>query len=197
MFFKQMMMDDSGALSYIIGCPVAKTACVVNPKTEISEYLETVAQYGMQITEIFECPGYEPRKSGCDKLAELTGARVYFMNKSEKTGGKLARTGSIFQYGDAEVRVVKNTQYEPFSTVLLVIDNAHTGKPWLVLTRRFLLADNIEENASGKDLAEKLTDYMNLYEPETAMGLTDNMATLSRSMFHTSRTEIAEMSLPR
>ena len=201
MFFKQILMDDAGALSYIIGCPGDKKACVVNPKADISEYIDTAAQYGMQITEIFETPGYTQRLSGKDKLAAITGARIYFLQKKEKPGekggGTLVKSGTVFRYGDAEVRTIKNSRYAPFSKALLVIDHANTNKPWLVLTRRSLIADNLGDDASGKDLGEKLTDYLNLYEPEVDTGLTDNMATFSRNMFHTSRTELAHMSLPR
>jgi len=201
MFFKQLLMDDSGALSYLIGCPGEKKACVVNPKDDIAEYIDTAAQYGMKITEIFENSGYVERRSGKDKLAAATGARICFLQKNEKpkgkSGGTMVKSGTVFRYGDAEVRIIKNSQYAPFSKALLVIDHANTNKPWLVLTRRSLIADNLGENTSGKDLAEKLTDYLNLYEPETATGLTDNLATFSRGMFHTSRTELAQMSLPR
>lgn len=201
MFFKQIMMDDSGALSYIIGCPAAKTACVVNPKKDISEYLDTAAQYGMKITEIFETPGHVEQKSGKNTLAEATGARIYFLNKKEKTCGTVARAGSrsghIFRYGDAEVRIVKNPHYTPFSSALLVIDHLNLNKPWLVLTRRSIIADNMSEHNAGKDMAKNLADYLNLYEPEQDTALTDNMASLSRTMFHTSRTELAQMSLPR
>lgn len=201
MFFKQIMMDDSGALSYIIGCPAAQKACVVNPKKDITEYLDTASQYGMEITEIFETPGHSEQKSGKKALAEATGARIYFLSKKEKTCGTVARAGSrsghIFRYGDAEVRIVKNPHYTPFSNALLVIDHLNLNKPWLVLTRRSIIADNVDENASGKNMAKNLSDYLSLYEPEADTGLTDNMASLSRNMFNTSRTELAQMSLPR
>ena len=196
MFFKQILMDDSGALSYIIGCPREKTACVVNPKKDIREYLDSVAAHGMEITTIFETAGYAKNKSGQKELSALTGAPVYFLEKKEKHGGKLAQAGSTFDFGDAEIRIVNSPQYNAFSSSVLVIDRKNQDKPWLVLTRRCLYTDNLSSELSGKELANRVMDYVDFYEAESSDGLTDNLASLSRNIFNTSRTEIAKMSLP-
>ena len=196
MFFKQILMDDSGALSYIIGCPREKKACVVNPKKDIGEYIDSAAAHGMQITTIFETAGYVKQKSGQEKLSTLTGAPVYFLEKKEKQGGKLARVGAVFVFGDAEIRIVNNAQYSAFSSSVLVVDRRNQDKPWLILTRRCLYSDNLSADISGKELAERLNDYIDFYESEHCDGLTDNLASISRNMFNTSRTQIARMSLP-
>ena len=197
MFFKQIMMDNSGALSYVIGCPREKKACVVNPKRDIREYIDSTAAHGMKITAIFETAGYVKNKSGQGELSTLTGAPVYFLEKKEKNRGKLAQVGSVFVFGDAEVRIVNNPHYSHFSSSILVLDRINQDKPWLILTRRSLYTDNVSAELSGKELAERLNDYLDFYEPEPSCnGLTDNMASLSRSIFHTSRTQIAKMSLP-
>ncbi len=197
MFFKQIMMDNSGALSYVIGCPREKKACVVNPKKEVREYIDSTAAHGMVITTIFETAGFVKNKSGQAELAGLTGAPVYFLEKREKKGGKLAKVGSVFVFGDAEIRIVNNPHYSRFSSSILVLDRINQDKPWLILTRRSLYTDNVAAELSGKELAERLNDYLDFYEPEPACnGMTDNMASLTRSMFQTSRTQIAKMSLP-
>ncbi len=195
MFFKQIMMDDSGALSYVIGCPREKKACVVNPKKDVREYLDSTENQGMRITMIFETAGYLKHKSGQEKLSALTGAPVYFLEKKEKDHGKLAQIGAVFVFGNAEVRIVNNPQYSPFSKSILVLDRVNQDKPWLILTRRCLYSDNLS-GVSGKELVDRLTDYLDFYEPEPHDAITDNMASLSRNMFHTSRTQIAKMSLP-
>ena len=196
MFFKQIMMDDSGALSYVIGCPRAKKACVVNPKKDINEYIDTTAAHGLAITTIFETAGYIKQKSGQEMLAALTGATVYFLEKKEKNKGRLAEVGAVFRFGDAEVRIVNNPQYSSFSKSLLVVDRINQDKPWLILTRRCLYTDNLWSELSGKELADRLVDYLDFYEAEPSDGLTDNMASLTRGLFHTSRTQIMKMSLP-
>ena len=159
MFFKQIILDGSGALSYFIGCPKARKACVVNPKKDIEEYMDTAAQFGMQITDIIETAGFEARKSGAVELAGGTGAAVWFLEAKEKTGGKVAKTGALFRFGDAEVKIVRESRYTPFNKSLLVIDRAKPDKPWLVLTRRSLCADSrLNEAFAGKNMADELVD---------------------------------------
>lgn len=197
MFFKQIMMDNSGALSYLIGCPREKKACVVNPKNDICEYIDSAARHAMVITVIFETAGYVKSKSGQEKLSSLTGAPVYFLENKEKNHGRLAEVGSVFVFGDAEVRIVNNPQYSPFTKSMLVVDRVNQDKPWLILTRKCLYTDNLcSADISGQELANRLNDYIDFYEPETYDGLTDNIDSLSRKIFHTSRTQIAKMSLP-
>jgi len=197
MFFKQIVMDDSGALSYVIGCPVEKTACVVNPKKDIHEYIDTAVTNGMKITAIFETAGYTDSKSGKDKLAALTGAPVYFLEKKENPGEQLAGKKDFFVFGNAEIRIVNNPQYATSGNAILLRDRANENKPWLVLNRRCVYADNLgAAELSGKNLSNRLMDYLDFYQPEVDTSLTDNMASLTRSMFNTSRTQIAKMSLP-
>lgn len=50
MYFKQITVKGMGCLSYIIGCPQAKVACVVDPKRDVQIYLELARQNGMKIT---------------------------------------------------------------------------------------------------------------------------------------------------
>jgi hypothetical protein len=197
MFFKQIMMDDSGALSYVIGCPRAKKACVVNPKKDIREYIDSAAAHDLRIIAIFETPGFLKHKSGQEKLSALTGAPVYFLDGRERSRGRRAKAGSVFHFGDAEVRIVNNPQYSPLFSSLLVVDRMNLEKPWLVLTRKCLYTDSLASSEmAGKESKERPNDYFDFYEPEPFDGLTDNMASLSRGMFQTSRTQIAKMSLP-
>ncbi|MEW6079320.1 MAG: hypothetical protein AB1724_16045 [Thermodesulfobacteriota bacterium] len=197
MFFKQIMMDDSGALSYVIGCPREKKACVVNPKKDIREYIDSAAAHDLRITAIFETPGHVRHKSGQEKLAELTGAPVYFLEGRERHHGKKARAGMVFHFGDAEVRIVNNPQYSPLCLSLLVVDRTNPDKPWLILTRKCLYTDSLFASENPvKEPTERAGDYFDYYEPEPFDGLTDNMASLTRGMFQTSRTQIAKMSLP-
>jgi hypothetical protein len=41
MYFKQIVVEGMGCLSYVIGCPRAKIACVVDPKRDIQDYIDT------------------------------------------------------------------------------------------------------------------------------------------------------------
>ncbi len=39
MYFKQIIVEGMGCLSYLIGCPQAKIACVVDPKRDVQDYI--------------------------------------------------------------------------------------------------------------------------------------------------------------
>jgi len=53
MYFKKVFMEDSGSLSYLIGCIYEGMACVVNPKRDVMDYLNTAKEFDMKITHIF------------------------------------------------------------------------------------------------------------------------------------------------
>ncbi|MFO8049859.1 MAG: hypothetical protein R6U29_12565 [Desulfosudaceae bacterium] len=198
MFFKQIVMNDSGALSYFIGCSVGQTACVVNPRKNIHEYIETSVSNNMKITAIFETAGFEPRKSGKDKLAALTGAPIFFLEKKENPGDQQAGKKDVFIFGNAEIHIVNDPQYATNGNAILLRDRSNDNKPWLVLNRRCVYADNLgTADLNRKNISDRLmVDYLDFYQTDADTGLTDNMASLSRNMFQTSRTEIAKMSLP-
>ncbi len=77
-------------------------------------------------------------------------------------------------------------------------DRSNDNKTWLVLNRRCVYADKLgTADLNRKNISDRLmVDYLDFYQTDADTGLTDNMASLSRNMFQTSRTEIAKMSLP-
>jgi len=52
MYFKQIAVEGMGCLSYLIGCPMAKVACVVDPKRDVQEYIDLARKNDMQITHV-------------------------------------------------------------------------------------------------------------------------------------------------
>jgi len=43
-----------GCLSYVIGCPQARVACVVDPRRDVQGYIDIARANGMKITHLFE-----------------------------------------------------------------------------------------------------------------------------------------------
>ena len=54
MFFKQYKVEGLGCYSYLIGCPAAGTACVVDPERHTEQYVQDAQENGLRITDIFE-----------------------------------------------------------------------------------------------------------------------------------------------
>jgi len=54
MHFKQIEVPGIGCLSYVIGCPAAKVAAVIDPKRDVQDYLDIARSQGMKITHVIE-----------------------------------------------------------------------------------------------------------------------------------------------
>jgi len=54
MYFKQITVEGMGCLSYLIGCPQARVACVVDPRRDVQGYIDIARANGMKITHLFE-----------------------------------------------------------------------------------------------------------------------------------------------
>ena len=81
MFFRQFVVEGMGCLSYLIGCPQAGVACVVDPKRDVQDYLDVSRKNGMKITHIFETHVHADHVSGNQELHSRTGADIYFMEE--------------------------------------------------------------------------------------------------------------------
>ena len=65
-----------GCLSYVIGCPEAKFACVADLKIEVQDYIDITRKNDMTITHIFENHVHADHISDNMGLKSRTGAEV-------------------------------------------------------------------------------------------------------------------------
>ena len=77
MIFRQILHDDLGCASYLMGDDNAGVAAVVDPKFEIDEYLELARYVGVSIEHILETHNHADHVSGHGKLAAATGATIH------------------------------------------------------------------------------------------------------------------------
>jgi len=55
MYFKQLVKEDLGCASYIVGCTSAAVCAVVDPRLDmVDEILEITTARGLQVTAIIE-----------------------------------------------------------------------------------------------------------------------------------------------
>ena len=55
MYFKQITVEGMGCLSYLIGCPQAKVACVVDPKRDVQDYINLARDNGRNGQPAISC----------------------------------------------------------------------------------------------------------------------------------------------
>src|SRR5438874_11995098 len=77
MIFRQLVHDDLGCASYLIGDEDAGVAAVVDPKLEVDEYLALARYMGVRIEHVLETRNHADHVSGHGRLASATGATIY------------------------------------------------------------------------------------------------------------------------
>jgi hydroxyacylglutathione hydrolase len=74
-FFRQILHEDLGCASYLIGSQGA--GAVVDPKWEIEEYLDAASDHGLTIDHVLETHNHADHLSGRGRLAATTGATLH------------------------------------------------------------------------------------------------------------------------
>src|SRR5207249_1102860 len=78
MIFQQIVNEESGCLSYLIGCGQAGRAIVVDPgRDRVHEYLRLARRRGLKITHVVETHTHADHISGNRDLAAATSAAIF------------------------------------------------------------------------------------------------------------------------
>ena len=75
MIFRQIIHDDLGCASYLIGDQSVGLAAVVDPAYGIDQYLELARYFSVEIKHILETHTHADHVSGHGRLHDATGAR--------------------------------------------------------------------------------------------------------------------------
>jgi glyoxylase-like metal-dependent hydrolase (beta-lactamase superfamily II)/rhodanese-related sulfurtransferase len=136
MYFKQLVREDLGCASYIVGCTGAGICAVVDPRLDmVDEILALTSARGLQVNAVIETHTHADHVSGHGELAERTGACIYvhalanvaFPHRKLLDGEELA-------FGVAKLRVLHTPGHRPEHIALAVSDTSRSEEPWLVLT---------------------------------------------------------------
>jgi len=164
MYFKQIAVEGMGCLSYLIGCPQAKTACVVDPKRDVQTYLDLARKNGMKITHIFETHVHADHVSGNMELKSRTGAEIYFMEGTPVTFEcTMVSDGQTMQFGNALLKFMKTPGHTPDSMSIMVTDLSRSNDPWMILSGDCMFVGDIgRPDLAGSELIAEQT--ANLYD---------------------------------
>ena len=78
MIFQQLVNEDSGCLSYLIGCTEAGQAIVVDPgRDRVTEYLRLARKKGLRLAHVIETHTHADHISGARDLAATTKAAIH------------------------------------------------------------------------------------------------------------------------
>lgn len=163
MYFKQITVPGLGCNSYVIGCPGAGQAVVVDPKRDVQDYLDISREEGMRITKIIDTHVHADHVSGSQELRSLTGADICIseyapVNYEHK---KLCE-GQVIEFGMVKIEVLYTPGHTPNAVSLLVTDKARSEQPWMILTGDLLFVGSIgRPDLAGEEILED--QVQNLY----------------------------------
>jgi hydroxyacylglutathione hydrolase len=163
MIFQQIVNEDSGCLSYLIGCGESGQAMVVDPgRDRVGEYLRLARKKGLRIAHVLETHTHADHISGNRDLAGATQAAIHVHPAAGVAFEHEAlRDGGTVRVGNVEVRVAHTPGHTPDSVCLFVTDHARSAEPWFVLTGDLLFVGSVgRPDLGGATAAEDIWDSL-------------------------------------
>ena len=155
MIFQQLVNDEAGCLSYLIGCGRAGVAMIVDPgRDRVGDYVAVARRKGLTITHVVDTHVHADHVSGNQALAAQTGATVYIHAAAEAKYRHLpVEDGNELRVGTVSLRVLHTPGHTPDSVALLVTDDSRGPEPWFVLTGDTLFVGDVGRPDFGGERA--------------------------------------------
>jgi glyoxylase-like metal-dependent hydrolase (beta-lactamase superfamily II)/rhodanese-related sulfurtransferase len=153
--FQQILNEDSGCLSYLIGCAQAGQAVVVDPaRDRVDDYVAMARRKGLTITGILETHVHADHVSGNQALAARTGARIHLHPAANAAfAHDPVEHGRELRIGNVALQVMHVPGHTPDSIALLVTDLSRGTEPWFVLTGDTLFVGDVGRPDFGGEQA--------------------------------------------
>jgi glyoxylase-like metal-dependent hydrolase (beta-lactamase superfamily II) len=116
----------------------------VDPQPDLAPYLAVAAEKSMRITHVFETHVQADHLSGARRLADVTGAPVFYHAAAPVTfRHATVDDGEAHDLGNVGVEVLHTPGHTPDSVSLLVTDRTRAAEPWFVLTGDTLFSGGV------------------------------------------------------
>lgn len=135
MLFAQILNDDLGCASYLVGCEEAGELVVVDPPYAVETVLREADALGARIVRTLETHTHADHVSGHGRLALELGVPVSIHPAAgvDYPHDPL-EDGSEVTVGNVTLRVIHTPGHRPEHCCLAVVDRTRADEPWLVLT---------------------------------------------------------------
>jgi hydroxyacylglutathione hydrolase len=144
MLFRQVIQEDLGCASYLVGDSSAGLAVVVDPQWDIDPYLRLSRLHGVRIEHVLETHNHADHVSGHGRLARATGAIIHVHELAEAEYPHEAFTdGWTLAVGEVELEALHTPGHRPEHTSFLLSDAGRGGDPWAVLTGDSLFVGDV------------------------------------------------------
>ena len=164
MIFQQLVNEESGCLSYLIGCGEAGQAVIVDPgRDRVAEYLRVARKKGLRITHVVETHTHADHISGNRDLVAATQAAIVLHRSAPAVfDHERVEDGDVLRVGNVELKMLHTPGHTPDSMSILVTDRSRGDQPWFVLTGDALFVGSVGRpdlggTAAAQDIYESLT----------------------------------------
>jgi len=176
MVLKRFYNEKLAQASYLVGCPAAGEALIVDPNRDVDAYVKAAAAEGMRIVGVTETHIHADYLSGSRELAVVTGAQLYLSGEGDENWkyefaddakAKLIKQGDTIRIGAVRIDVIKTAGHTPEHICFLITDEATSKEPMGILSGDFIFVGDV----GRPDLLE------------TAAGIKGSMETGARQLF--------------
>ncbi|HKP90406.1 MAG TPA: MBL fold metallo-hydrolase [Thermoleophilaceae bacterium] len=144
MVFRQIVHDDLGCASYLVGDEDAGCAAVVDPRFDIEPYLELARYVGVEIEHVLETHTHADHVSGHGRLSAATGAVIHVHRAgAAEYEHEPFDDGWELELGAVRVRAVHTPGHRPEHTAFALVDTDRGDEPWAVLTGDTLFVNDV------------------------------------------------------
>ena len=143
-YFKQILHEDCGCSSYIVGGRSTDEVAVIDPALDTREVLEVVRLRGFTVRYVIDTHIHADHVSGARRLAEQTGAPVCMHESADVLFPFTPlRDGDRLQLGNVSLTVLHTPGHRPESITLLVTNHARSESPSMAITGDTLLVGDV------------------------------------------------------
>jgi hydroxyacylglutathione hydrolase len=145
MLFRQIIHEDLGCASYLVGDPASGEAAVIDPQWDVDPYINLARLHGVRIEHVLETHNHADHVSGHGRLARATGATIHVseLAEAEYEHEPLA-DGSTVELGEAvTIEALHTPGHRPEHTSFLLRDAGRGGDPVAVLTGDSLFVGDV------------------------------------------------------
>jgi hydroxyacylglutathione hydrolase len=153
--FRQLVDDDLGCASYLVGDEHAGVAVAVDPPFAVEPLLADAERHGVRLVAVLETHTHADHVSGHGRLALDHGltVRIHDAASAEYPHDPL-QDGTDVEVGAIVLRTMHTPGHRPEHCAFAVIDRSRADEPWLVLTGDSLFVGD----AARPDLAVEARD---------------------------------------
>jgi glyoxylase-like metal-dependent hydrolase (beta-lactamase superfamily II)/rhodanese-related sulfurtransferase len=145
MLFRQIIHEDLGCASYLVGDPGSGVAAVVDPQWDIDPYLQLSRLHGVRIEHVLETHNHADHVSGHGRLARATGATIHVNELAEaEYEHEPFADGWTLDLGDAvTIEALHTPGHRPEHTCFLLRDPGRGADPVAVLSGDSLFVGDV------------------------------------------------------